>query len=138
MSAKRRARILLAKMGLDAHDTGITVVSSYLRDAGMEVIYGGIYNTPDKIAAMVEQEDVDLVGLSFLTREHLSNIKRLQDLLKSKGADIPIVVGGIVPDEDVEKLKGMGVREVFGPGASRENIVDSIRDIAACHVSVDG
>jgi methylmalonyl-CoA mutase, C-terminal domain len=127
MPAERKLRVLLAKMGLDAHDTGITVVSSYLRDAGMEVVYGGIYNTPDKIAAMAEQEDVDLIGLSFLTREHLSNIKRLKDLLKVKGIDIPIVVGGIVPDEDIEKLKGMGVREVFVPGASRNDIVNSIR-----------
>jgi methylmalonyl-CoA mutase, C-terminal domain len=127
MPAERKLRVLLAKMGLDAHDTGITVVSSYLRDAGMEVVYGGIYNTPDKIAAMAEQEDVDLIGLSFLTHEHLSNIKRLKDLLKDKGVDIPIVVGGIVPDEDIEKLKGMGVREVFVPGASRSDIVNSIR-----------
>lgn len=129
MPTKRKPRILLAKMGLDAHDTGITVVSSYLRDAGMEVIYGGIYNTPDKIAVIAEQEDVDLIGLSFLTREHLSNIKRLQDLFKNKGINIPIIIGGIVPDEDMEKLKAMGVKKVFVPGASREDIVGSVRDI---------
>ena len=129
MFSERKPRVLLAKMGLDAHDTGIIVVSSYLRDAGMEVIYGGIYNTPEGILNMVEQENVDLIGLSFLTREHLFNVKRLQDLLENKSVKIPIVVGGIIPNEDIPKLKEMGIKKVFGPGDVRDEIVNSIREI---------
>ena len=129
MFSERKPRVLLAKMGLDAHDTGIIVVSSYLRDAGMEVIYGGIYNTPEGILNMVEQENVDLIGLSFLTREHLFNVKRLQDLLENKSVKIPIVVGGIIPNEDIPKLKEMGIKKVFRPGTARDEIINSIREI---------
>ena len=131
MLPQKRLRILVAKMGLDGHDTGVTVVSSYLRDAGMEVIYGGLYNTPEKILEMVEHEAVDLVALSFMTREHLSNIERLRRLFKDKGVDIPVVVGGIVPDDDIEKLKAMGVKDIFGPGNSREEIVSCIKTFGA-------
>jgi methylmalonyl-CoA mutase C-terminal domain/subunit len=127
--SERKLRVLLAKMGLDAHDTGMMIVSNYLRDAGMEVIYGGIYNTPEGILNMVEQENVDLIGLSFLTREHLINIKKLRDLLANKGVKIPIVVGGIIPNEDIPKLKEMGIKKVFGPGTARDEIVNSIREI---------
>ena len=129
MPPERKTRVLLAKMGLDAHDTGIIVVSSYLRDAGMEVIYGGIYNTPEKIVNMTEQESVDLIGLSFLTREHLSNVKRLMDLFMNKGISTPIIVGGILPDADIPKLKSLGVKEVFGPKTTRAEIVNVVNNI---------
>jgi methylmalonyl-CoA mutase C-terminal domain/subunit len=126
----RRFRVLIGKPGLDGHDRGAKVVARALRDAGMEVVYTGLHQTPAMIAAAAVQEDVDLVGISVLSGAHNHLVPEIMHELASRGApDIPIFVGGIVPADDVEALKAQGVVEVFGPGARLEDIVASIRTI---------
>jgi methylmalonyl-CoA mutase C-terminal domain/subunit len=127
----RRIRVLVAKAGLDGHDRGARVVASALRDAGCEVIYSGLRATIPQIAAAALQEDVDVVGLSILSGAHESICQRLIAELEERGARIPILVGGIVPDADRERLLAMGVRAVFGPEAPLEEIVSKVQDIAA-------
>jgi methylmalonyl-CoA mutase C-terminal domain/subunit len=123
-----KIRVLVAKPGLDGHDRGAKVVARALRDAGMEVIYTGIRQTPEMIAEAALQEDVDVVGLSILSGAHMALFPRIVELLKEYGVDdVLIVAGGIIPDEDVPRLQAMGVKGIFGPGTSTHEIVAFIR-----------
>jgi len=125
----RKIRVLVAKPGLDGHDRGAKVIARALRDAGMEVIYTGLRQTPEMIAAAALQEDVDAVGLSILSGAHNTLCPRIVQLLRERGMDDCLVLlGGIVPQEDVSKLKAEGVAEVFLPGTSTEDIVQFLRD----------
>ena len=124
----RKIRVLIAKPGLDGHDRGAKVVARALRDAGMEVIYTGLRQTPEMIAEAALQEDVDVVGLSILSGAHMALFPRIMKLLKEKGLDdVLVVAGGIIPDEDVPALKEMGIRGIFGPGTSTQDIVQFIQ-----------
>ena len=126
--ADRKIRVLVAKPGLDGHDRGAKVIARALRDAGMEVIYTGLRQTPEMIAAAALQEDVDAVGISILSGAHRTLCPKIVDLLRSSGMDDTLVlVGGIVPNEDIADLKARGVSEVFLPGTSTEDIVSYIR-----------
>lgn len=123
-----KIRVLIAKPGLDGHDRGAKVVARALRDAGMEVIYSGLRQTPEKIAQAALQEDVDAVGLSILSGAHMHLFSRLLQLLKENQADdILVFGGGIIPDEDIPKLKAMGVDGIFQPGASTSEIIEFVR-----------
>jgi methylmalonyl-CoA mutase C-terminal domain/subunit len=124
----RRIRVLVAKPGLDGHDRGAKIVARALRDAGMEVIYTGLRQTPEMIVNAALQEDVDAIGISILSGAHHTIVPRICELLRGEGLeDILLVVGGIIPDEDIPVLKKAGVAEVFQPGASTQQIVDFIR-----------
>jgi methylmalonyl-CoA mutase C-terminal domain/subunit len=125
----RRLRILVAKPGLDGHDRGAKIIARALRDGGFEVIYTGLHQTPEMIAEAAVQEDVDAVGLSILSGAHMTLFPEVMRLLGEKGGqDVAVFGGGIIPDEDVTKLKGMGVKEIFTPGASTEDIVKWMRE----------
>jgi methylmalonyl-CoA mutase C-terminal domain/subunit len=125
-------RVVVAKPGLDGHDRGAKVVARALRDAGMEVIYTGLKVTPEQVVQTALDEDADAIGLSILSGAHMHLVPRMLDLLKKAGAsDIPVFVGGIVPAEDAEKLRKMGVAGVYGPGTSTETIVAEVRRLAA-------
>lgn len=129
--SEKKIRVLVAKPGLDGHDRGAKVVARALRDAGMEVIYTGLRQTPEMIAQAALQEDVDVVGLSILSGAHMALAPRIMELLKANGqGDIHVFIGGIVPDEDIPRLKEIGVRGVYGPGASTQDIVNDIRRTA--------
>ncbi len=131
-----RQRILIAKPGLDGHDRGARVVVDALQRAGFEVIYTGIRQTPEAIAAAAVQEAVDAIGLSILSGAHLELTARLMECLKARGvADVPVFVGGIIPDEDIPALKTAGVREVFGPGTTTSDFVNRIRSTLAAAVA---
>ena len=124
-------RVLIAKPGLDGHDRGAKIVARALRDAGMEVIYAGLRQTPEAIVQAAIEEDVDLIGVSILSGAHMALIPRIVHLLKKERAsDIPVFAGGIIPDEDARRLKKLGVRAIFGPGASLEEIVTTARTLA--------
>ncbi len=124
---ERKIRVLIAKPGLDGHDRGARVVTQALRDAGMEVIYTGLHQTPEMIAEAALQEDVDVVGLSMLSGAHMPLIPRIMHLLEDKGLkDVLVIAGGILPDDDIPKIKESGVDEVFGPGTPLRTIVDYI------------
>jgi methylmalonyl-CoA mutase, C-terminal domain len=120
-------RVLVAKVGLDGHDRGVKVVARLLRDAGFEVVYTGLFQTPETVAAAAVDEDVDVVGLSMLSGAHLTLAPLVVDALRAAGSDAPVVVGGIVPAPDVERLKAAGIAAVFGPGAGSAEIVAEIR-----------
>ncbi|RMF77201.1 MAG: cobalamin B12-binding domain-containing protein [Chloroflexi bacterium] len=123
-------RVLIAKPGLDGHDRGAKVIARALRDAGMEVIYTGLRQTPEMIAEAALQEDVDVVGLSILSGAHLALVPRIRELMiANEMGDVPILIGGIIPDEDKAKLQEMGVTGIFGPGASTDEIIDFINTI---------
>ena len=125
---ERKIRVLVAKPGLDGHDRGAKVVARALRDAGMEVIYTGLRQTPEMIAEAALQEDVDVVGLSILSGAHMALAPRILELLKANGQDhVKVFLGGIIPDEDLPRLKELGVTGVYGPGASTEEIVSDVR-----------
>ena len=127
--SERKIRVLVAKPGLDGHDRGAKVVARALRDAGMEVIYTGLRQTPEMIAESALQEDVDAVGLSILSGAHMALVPPILELLKANGQEhVKVFVGGIVPDEDAPSLLEMGVVGVYGPGTSTENIVRDIRN----------
>jgi methylmalonyl-CoA mutase C-terminal domain/subunit len=127
--AERKIRVLVAKPGLDGHDRGAKVIARALRDAGMEVIYTGLRQTPEKIAAAVVQEDVDALLMSILSGAHDYLFPRVMELLKEKGVkDLLVMGGGVIPEEDVPALKAVGVRDVFGPGTSTENIVKYVQE----------
>lgn len=129
MHAGRMIKILIAKPGLDGHDRGAKVVAYGLRDAGMEVVYTGLRQTPEQIANTALQEDVDVIGLSILSGAHLSLTQRVIQNLREKGAgDKVVIIGGIIPQPDVAKLKEMGVAEVFIPGTSVKTIADFIKN----------
>ena len=124
-----RPRILVAKPGLDGHDRGIKVVARALRDAGVEVIYTGLHQTPEQIAAAAIQEDVDAVGLSCLSGAHMTLFPRVAELLREQGGeDIIVFGGGIIPEEDIERLKASGVKGLFTPGTPLEEIIQWVRD----------
>ena len=127
--SNRKIRVLVAKPGLDGHDRGAKVIARALRDAGMEVIYTGLRQTPEMIAAAALQEDVDAVGVSILSGAHNTLCPRIVQLLREKGMDnVLVLVGGIVPQEDLPRLKEQGVAEVFLPGTSTEDIVKFLQD----------
>jgi methylmalonyl-CoA mutase C-terminal domain/subunit len=127
-SKQRPIRVLIAKPGLDGHDRGAKVIARALRDAGMEVIYSGLRQTPEQIAAAAIQEDVDVVGLSILSGAHNVLFPEILKLLKEQGGeDILVLAGGIIPDKDIGPLKAMGVREIFLPGTPTQTLVDFIR-----------
>jgi methylmalonyl-CoA mutase C-terminal domain/subunit len=125
---ERKIRVLIAKPGLDGHDRGAKVIARALRDAGMEVIYTGLRQTPEQIVAAALQEDVDCVGLSILSGAHMTLFPRVLELMKGEGLDDVILFGGgIIPDEDVPKLKAAGVAEIFTPGTSTVDVIEYIR-----------
>ena len=124
-------RILVAKVGLDGHDRGIKVVARILRDAGYEVIYTGLFQTPQTVAAAAVDEDVDAIGLSMLSGAHMTLAPLVVDEVRKLGTEIPVVVGGIVPNHDVEPLMAAGIAAVITPGASAEHVVATIRDVLA-------
>ncbi len=125
---ERKIKVLIAKPGLNGHDRGAKVVARALRDAGMEVIYTGIRQTPEQIAETAIQEDVDVVGLSILSGAHMELLPRVVELLRQKGADdVLVIAGGIIPDDDIPKLKEAGIAEIFGPGTPTSRIVDYIK-----------
>ena len=126
--AGRKIRVLIAKPGLDGHDRGAKVVARALRDAGMEVIYTGLRQTPEMIAEAALQEDVDVVGLSILSGAHMALAPRVLELLKTNGQEqVKVFIGGIIPDEDLPRLLDMGVAGVYGPGASTEDIIRQVK-----------
>jgi len=125
----RKIRVLVGKPGLDGHDRGAKIVARALRDAGMEVIYTGLHQTPEEVVATAIQEDVDAIGLSVLSGAHNYLFGRVLELLREKGVDDVVVFGGgIIPPEDIERLKQMGVKEIFTPGASTRDIVAFVRE----------
>jgi methylmalonyl-CoA mutase C-terminal domain/subunit len=127
-TATRQLRILVAKPGLDGHDRGAKIIARALRDAGMEVIYTGLHQTPEQIVATVIQEDADAVGLSILSGAHMTLVPRILELLGEEGVeDVVIAVGGTIPADDIEELKRLGVAGVFTPGAPTQEIIDFIR-----------
>ncbi len=126
---EKKIRVLVAKPGLDGHDRGAQVVARALRDAGMEVIYTGLRQTPEMIAEAALQEDVDVVGLSILSGAHMALAPRIMELLKANGQEqVKVFIGGIIPDEDIPRLKELGITGVYGPGASTETIVKEITE----------
>jgi methylmalonyl-CoA mutase C-terminal domain/subunit len=127
---EKKIRVLVAKPGLDGHDRGAKVVARALRDGGMEVIYTGLRQTPQQIVASAVQEDVDVIGLSILSGAHMTLVPEVLDLLrKNDAADIPVVVGGIIPEADAAALQGSGVKAVFTPGTSTDDIVSIVRKL---------
>ena len=124
MQSTRKIRVLIAKPGLDSHDRGAKVVARALRDAGMEVIYTGLRQTPEQIAETALQEDVDVIGLSILSGAHKALFPRIMELLKQKGlTDVMVFAGGIIPEEDIPELKKLGIKRIFGPGTPTETII---------------
>ncbi len=130
MVTQATVRVLIAKPGLDGHDRGAKVIARALRDAGMEVIYTGLRQTPEMIAEAALQEDVDVVGLSILSGAHLALVPRIRAVMDQAGLnDIPLLVGGIIPDDDKPKLEALGVSGIFGPGTNTDAIVAFIHDL---------
>jgi methylmalonyl-CoA mutase C-terminal domain/subunit len=126
--AGRKIRVVVAKPGLDGHDRGAKIIARALRDAGMEVIYTGLHQTPEQIAATVIQEDADAVGLSILSGAHMTLVPRVVTLLEAQGAeDVVLTVGGTIPNDDIPELKKLGVDEIFTPGSTTDDIVEFIR-----------
>ncbi len=129
MTPERKIRVLVGKAGLDGHDRGAKVVARALRDAGFEVIYTGLHHTPEQIVATALQEDVDAIGLSVLSGAHNYLFKRLLELLKENGAgEVVVFGGGIIPPDDIESLQSIGVKRLFTPGTSTQEIVKFVRD----------
>jgi len=129
MQETRKIRVLIAKPGLDSHDRGAKVVARALRDAGMEVIYTGLRQTPEQIAETALQEDVDVIGLSILSGAHRTLFPRIMELLEQKElTDVMVFAGGIIPEEDVPELKKLGIKEIFGPGTTTEAIISYVFD----------
>ena len=128
MADERKIRVVVAKPGLDGHDRGAKIIARALRDAGMEVIYTGLHQTPEQIAATVVQEDADAVGLSILSGAHMTLVPRVVELLREQDAeDVVLTVGGTIPNDDIPELKKLGVDEIFTPGAPTDDIVEFIR-----------
>jgi methylmalonyl-CoA mutase C-terminal domain/subunit len=127
MSEVKRVRVLIAKPGLDGHDRGAKVIARALRDAGMEVIYTGLRQSPEQIVAAAAQEDAEVIGLSILSGAHLPICRRVKDLLRERGMDaVRVVVGGIIPAQDIPELRRMGIADVFLPGAKTEDVIRAI------------
>jgi methylmalonyl-CoA mutase C-terminal domain/subunit len=132
MSSGGKIRVVVAKPGLDGHDRGAKIIARALRDAGMEVIYTGLHQTPEQIVETAIQEDADAVGISILSGAHMTLVPRILDLLRAQGAeDVVVVVGGTIPAEDAAALKAQGVAEVFGPGAPTGAIVEFLQGALA-------
>jgi methylmalonyl-CoA mutase C-terminal domain/subunit len=130
----RKIRVVIAKPGLDGHDRGAKVIARALRDAGMEVIYTGLRQTPEQIVAAALQEDADAIGLSILSGAHMHICPRVMELLKEKGLDdVIVVVGGIIPDVDIPKLQALGIRGIFLPGSPMQDIIRHIETNARQH-----
>ena len=130
--SSRKIRVVVAKPGLDGHDRGAKIIARALRDAGMEVIYTGLHQTPEQIVETVIQEDADAVGLSILSGAHMTLVPKVVELLKGQEAeDVVVTVGGTIPADDIPELKELGVAEVFTPGAPTQDIVDFIRSSTA-------
>jgi methylmalonyl-CoA mutase cobalamin-binding domain/chain len=128
----RKIRVVIAKPGLDGHDRGAKIIARALRDAGMEVVYTGLHQTPEQIVETAIQEDADAVGVSILSGAHMTLVPRILEGLRANEAeDVLVVVGGTIPAEDAEELKSLGVAEVFGPGAATSEIVDFLRGAVA-------
>lgn len=127
MKNQRKIRVLIAKPGLDSHDRGAKILARALRDAGMEVIYTGLKQTPEQIVETALQEDVDVIGLSILSGAHKTLFPMIMELLKQKGlTDVLVVAGGIIPEEDVPEMKKLGIKEIFGPGTRTDEIVQFV------------
>jgi len=127
-TSEKKIRVVVAKPGLDGHDRGAKIIARALRDAGMEVIYTGLHQTPEQIVETVIQEDADAVGLSILSGAHMTLVPRIMELLAQQGVDdVVVTVGGTIPSDDVEELKALGVAEVFTPGAPTQQAIDFIR-----------
>jgi len=125
----RPIRVLIAKVGLDGHDRGAKVIASFLRDAGMEVVYTGLRQTPEKVVTAALQEDVDAIGVSILSGAHMTVFPKLLGLMKEKGmSDVLLTGGGIIPEKDMEALRDLGVGELFAPGAETTNIIEYIKE----------
>lgn len=134
--SEQKIRVLIAKPGLDGHDRGAKVIARTLRDAGMEVIYTGLRQTPEMIVEAALQEDVDVIGLSILSGAHMALAPRIIELLRQNNMeDVKVVIGGIVPEEDVQPLRDIGISGVFGPGSNMEQIVVFIRGLVAARTS---
>ena len=133
--SEKRIRVVIAKPGLDGHDRGAKVIARALRDAGMEVIYTGLRQTPEQIVTAALQEDADVIGLSILSGAHMHICPRVMDLLRERGlSDVVVVVGGIIPDVDVPKLNAIGINGIFQPGAPMQHIVEFIKERVAAKV----
>ncbi|MFC1581262.1 cobalamin B12-binding domain-containing protein [Thermodesulfobacteriota bacterium] len=125
-----KKRILLGKMGLDAHDNGVIIVAKWLSDAGFEVVYAGLFNTPESLVHSALQEGVDAIGCSFLGGEHLYYARKLTDLMQKKDlTNLKLILGGVIPPEDVDELKRLGVDQVFTPGTMKDTIIESTRNL---------
>ncbi|MDX6634515.1 MAG: methylmalonyl-CoA mutase, C-terminal domain [Solirubrobacterales bacterium] len=134
----RKIRVVVAKPGLDGHDRGAKIIARALRDAGMEVIYTGLHQTPEQIAETVVQEDADAVGLSILSGAHMTLVPKVVELLKAQGVDdVLVTVGGTIPADDIPELKELGVAEVFTPGAGTDDIVEFIQERATARHAAD-
>ncbi len=128
MERKRKLRVMVAKPGLDGHDRGARIIARAFRDAGFEVVYTGLHQTPEEIVEAAIQEDVDMIGLSSLAGAHNYLFSRVVELLKERGADdIVVCGGGIIPDDDIPKLKALGIKEIFGPGTPLDEIVEWVK-----------
>jgi methylmalonyl-CoA mutase, C-terminal domain len=131
-ASNRKIRVVVAKPGLDGHDRGAKIIARALRDAGMEVIYTGLHQTPEQIVETVLQEDADAVGLSILSGAHMTLVPRVVELLREQDAgDVLVTVGGTIPSQDIPQLKELGVAEVFTPGAPTQDIIDFLRSATA-------
>jgi methylmalonyl-CoA mutase C-terminal domain/subunit len=129
MNSERKIRVIVAKPGLDSHDRGAKIVARAFRDAGMEVIYTGLRQTPEQIVETALQEDVDVIGLSILSGAHMSLFPRIMDLIRKKDLqDILVFAGGIIPNEDIPALKNIGIKKVFGPGTRTDDLVNFVRE----------
>jgi methylmalonyl-CoA mutase, C-terminal domain len=125
----KKIRVLVAKAGLDGHDRGAKVIAAALRDAGMEIIYTGLRQTPEMIVEAAIQEDVDVIGISILSGAHMTILPKIKNLMNEKGLDdVLLTGGGIIPEEDIKKLKEIGIGEIFTPGASTKNIAEYIKE----------
>ncbi len=135
---QRPIRVLVAKVGLDGHDRGVKVVARALRDGGMEVVYTGLHRSPEEVVATAIQEDVDVIGVSLLSGAHMTLFPRIIDLMKEQGVlnDFVLVGGGVMPDEDVEALKAMGVAEILGQDTPPQTIVSRVRELVASRPAV--
>ncbi len=128
-TSQKKIRVVVAKPGLDGHDRGAKIIARALRDAGMEVIYTGLHQTPEQIVETVLQEDADAIGLSILSGAHMTLVPKIVELLEEQDAgDVLVTVGGTIPAEDIEELKGKGVAEVFTPGSSTQEIIDFLQE----------
>lgn len=135
MAKKKKIRVLIAKIGLDGHDRGVKVVAYALRDAGMEVIYTGLHKTPGEIAKTALEEDVDCIGLSILSGAHLFLCEELRKKMSELGiADLPVILGGVIPEKDMDCLKKIGIKEIFPGGSAFEDIIKGIEKITADRV----